>query len=152
MKILAFLQNQWVRNPDHVRRVYAARPRDGFELTARFLFAGCLTGRRLEECLGSELCSKILWANSTPEIFSKASFAPKADLDHMMETLRSCKPDLVILFGRTSCKGYEKLKARSYVLLPMELTAPHPASREGGVRGSLRILRCEIEYRIRKEE
>ncbi len=62
MKIIAFLQNMWVRDPEKVRR--SLEREEDLEIRAEHrlryieyaLFAGCLTGRRLEalrgDCLG----------------------------------------------------------------------------------------------------
>jgi hypothetical protein len=72
MKIVAFLQNMWVRNPESARRILKRAPQVRERLIAYSLFAGCLTGRRLKAALGEELCQSIVWEEASPVIADNA--------------------------------------------------------------------------------
>lgn len=82
-KIVAFLQNQWFRDPERMKRIredvhWKDKPR--WHWNATWLFFGCLTGRRLLEALGEDLCSEIYWEEISPEIGGFAASAFPADL------------------------------------------------------------------------
>lgn len=108
MKIVAFMQNQWFKDPAAAKRLYDKYPDHREEFIKRFLFMGCLSGRRLKIAFGS-LCDKIIWEECSPEIGGHASFNPKPDPDHIRRVLEKHKPDLVMTFGRGAHAGVSPL-------------------------------------------
>lgn len=101
-RILAILQNQWVKNPERVRAAIAAS-KDPVAYRRRFnayaLFAGCMTGRRLRKEFG-DLCDTIVWEEASPEIGGHAASSFPADLDHIRASIADVKPRIVIGFGK----------------------------------------------------
>lgn len=131
MKIVAFMQNMWVRDP---ARVYAAIEHFGEQYRRRaiynFLFAGCLTGKRLRLALGG-LCEKIVWEESTREITSRPDVIVTADRKHIESVLTEEKPDIVVFFGKIAhqgvwCCGYPVVRS------------PHPAVRSVALQQEFR--------------
>lgn len=128
MKIVAFMQNMWVRDP---ARVAAGIARHGEQIRRRyitaFLFNGCLTGRRLKQYLG-DLTEQIVWEEASREVTSTASAKVTADLGHIGIVLIENNPDLVISFGKIASDALKKweLAARAGVRF---VYSPHPAAR-----------------------
>jgi hypothetical protein len=147
LKILAFLQNMWVHDPEGVKAMLN-RQRECGEFTQEqmrekvrhrlihyALFAGCLTGRRLKKAFGEELCRQIVWEEGSREIEGKASTFVPPDLEHMLARCREEKPDLVLLFGKANaalCKDVLLAITPSQVIC-----APHPAARQATVPADL---------------
>lgn len=129
MKIIAFLQNMWVRDPHRVR---ALIERDGEEFRRRIieysLFAGCVTGRRLRAAFG-DLCDDIVWEESTREIAGNPRDVFPPDLEHIRTVLLSESPDCILAFGRIA-SGAVGLCIPTGVPF---YTAVHPAARVGAV-------------------
>jgi hypothetical protein len=127
MKILAFLQNQWFRDPVRVRAIYDRNPELRNELIRRFLFGGCLTGRRLLTALGEDLCRQhITWEEISPEIGGHSSSKFPADLDHITAAIRKFDPDLILAFGSIA---QDALKRTTSVRPRTIIFGPHPAAR-----------------------
>jgi hypothetical protein len=137
--ILAFLQNQWFRDPDGVRRIYERHPEARNDLIKRFLFMGCLTGRRLQAAFGVDFCSKIVWEEASPEVGGHSSSAFKADHHHIRTAIvRHMPPEddlhyVVLAFGKIAGDAVETVMdnlgcekgptIRTYY-------GPHPAARQ----------------------
>jgi hypothetical protein len=66
VKVLAFLQNQWFHDPDHVRGILERHPQARRRIIHYSLFAGCATGRMLKTALGEEWCKKMGTIYLTP--------------------------------------------------------------------------------------
>lgn len=130
MKILAILQNQWFKNPSKVEEIYARNPTLRNALIARFLFAGCLTGRRLQSAFGEQLCSAIVWEEASPKIggFSASRFAP--DPDHIRAAIEKHKPDVVLCLGKIAGDAVRLICCETEVKHPAVFFAPHPAARQ----------------------
>lgn len=142
MKILAFLQNQWFRDPERARRALAyyvekrgAKGRNRF--IADMLFFGCLTGRRLRLAFGEDACSEIVWEEASPELHGKASAAPPANVGHMLAAFRQHQPDVVLLFGRIARDGWMGM-SRGGEKKCVAIELPHPAARHATVMEELR--------------
>lgn len=154
MKIVAFLQNQWFKNPAGVESAINHRPeeqRAAFRqrFAQRALFMGCLTGKRLLACLGSPLCNQIYWENASQEMSDHASASPPADHAHIRAVLQEQRPDLILAFGNTAIVALMELVPE---LWPDNLlTAPHPAARGPDVIAKLKELAREIEERLAEE-
>lgn len=139
-KIVAFLQNMWVRDP---ARVKLHIEKYGEEYRLRFieyaLFAGCLTGRRLEAAFGEELCNQIIWEEASREIGSYAASNFPPDREHIKKVLDEQKPDLVLCFTSQALTIIGEL-----VKCPM-IVGPHPANRRPDINDLLRNVKRQIE-------
>jgi hypothetical protein len=136
-KVVAFLQCQWFKNPEHVRRIYAAHAGDmdrRASLNARFLFYKSPTGKRLMDAFGG-LCDSIVWEEVSPQIAGESSGCFPADLDHMMKVLMHHKPDIVLAFGRLAREAMA-----SYGYEFELICGPHPAARHATVAVELRAM------------
>ena len=108
------------------------------ELIARFLFAGCVTGRRIKAAFGDGI-NRIVWEECSREISGNASFSPPADLRHMAEAIQAHKPDVVLVFGNTAKNAIDLLTADGLVPMPV-VRGPHPAARHPDVAASLATM------------
>ena len=126
MKIVAFLQNQWFKDP-----VRAAKLRSLCVNPERWdyymLFAGCVSGRRLRAAFG-HLCNEIVWANASPLICGQADACPPADPVHMASVMNQHHPDVVLLFGNIAQDGFTASRAYRDEIKCV-ITGPHPACR-----------------------
>ncbi len=151
MKILAFLQNQWFRDPDKIRKMIAEagdaqRQKElRRRLTKWALFAGCKTGRVLNRCLGEDLCERMIWEESSKDIGGHSSASFPADLAHIAECYEEFQPEIVVGFGRTA--GDALVALREEYQIPTKvvfLSAPHPAARHQGVEAEIRLVAHQI--------
>jgi hypothetical protein len=141
LKVIAFLQNMWVRDPDKVRKMIE-RDTTG-ELRGRIieyaLFAGCLTGRRLKAALGEEWCERIIWEEASPVITGEAKTAPPPDPTHIHYSLLKHQPDLVICLSQPAEPVIRKL-CECWIIV-----GPHPAARQATVVAQLQNLKVLLE-------
>lgn len=137
MKTVAFLQNMWVRDPERVKRTLAAvaeqhGPEFGERyrrrLTAKLLFAGCMTGRRLQRELGDR-CDDIVWEEASREVLGNPREVPTADLDHIVNVIRTERPALVLAFGAVARQAMLGLRLEQTVAPFYLIGSPHPAAR-----------------------
>lgn len=148
-RIVAFLQNQWYKNPARVEKMLAQiedageREKRRQRFATRALFAGCLTGTRLLQALGSPLCNAIYWENASTEISDFASASPPANLDHMRAVLDQQNPELVIAFGKTASNAMLQLRAPEAFIM-----GPHPAARGPETMAQLKRIAEEIHQRL----
>jgi hypothetical protein len=133
-KILAILQNLWFRDPEGARAIFAAYPDKRNNLIGRFLFMGCLTGRRLQTAFGEELCGRIVWEEAHPEIGGHSGSRFGFDADHIQRAIQQHEPDVVLAFGKVAGDG---LRAAQRLLDLAEhstgfqaIFGPHPAARQ----------------------
>lgn len=147
MKIVAFLQNQWFKDPEGVARMFAENPKRRERYISAFLFMGCLTGRRLQQVFGEELCDQIVWEEISPEIGGHASSKFPADPAHIERVLRKHAPDVVLAFGKLAGDGLLSTLSNPRLReLPHGfkiLYGPHPAARNGAIEG-LRKMKSEL--------
>lgn len=150
--IVAFLQNAWYP-PEHIpsiTRIYAKRGKslDGrAELNARFLFCRPVTGRRLREAFGEELCDQIAWHEISPQFGTKSSDVFPPDLNHVGAVLAHHKPKVVLALGKVAAEGLEDGRMFWDGLVPeFELvTGPHPAGRGADVMDRLRACAEKVK-------
>jgi hypothetical protein len=139
-RVVAFLQNQWFKNPKHVRRIYAEHAGDmdrRARLNARFLFYKSLTGRRLRDAFGS-LCATIVWEESSPEIGGESSARFNIDRVHILRVLEHFEPRIVLGFGGPAVA---ELHHMANAGAPWRLICgPHPAARQATVPEQLRAM------------
>lgn len=143
MKIVAFLQCQWVLNPDRVAQIYAHRattPELRADLNARFLFAGSLTGNRLWAIFGAKACDSIIWEESSTEIAGKSAGVFPADPHHIHAVIGHFRPDVILAFGRVATDAMEKLVPAGAKLI----SGPHPAARRLTVVDELREMARQL--------
>ena len=127
MKILAFLQNQWFKDPERIKAIYDERPHLRNEFIRQFLFMGCLTGRRLSKAFGDEICQQhIIWEEVSPQIGGHASSVFPADHEHIAAALEKHKPTVIVALGKVA------IEALSPDRIPFKCQifyGPHPAAR-----------------------
>lgn len=151
MKILAFLQNQWVHEPE---RVQASIERYGEPYRRRFisfaLFGGCSTGRRLRSTFG-DLCDRIVWEEASPKIggYSASYFAP--DKNHICRRIDEEQPDIVLAFGSSACAAVQKaLSTRLDGTCIEFIQLPHPVARHTGLMPLLKTTADDLRSRMSK--
>ncbi len=153
-KIVAFLQNQWFRDPERVKSIIAettkreADRRTADEIRewyiACFLFMGCLTGRRLRSSLGEELTSLIVWEECSREIGGYSASAFPSDLNHMRDVLNRHNPDAVVAYGKIASDALQIISNERKSL--RVIYAPHPAARHGSVMSDLIRVKRALGY------
>lgn len=133
-KVLAFLQNQWFRDPGRVKAIYERHPEMRNDLIRRYLFMGCLTGRRLEAAFGEDRCAEIVWEESSPEVGGHASSRFPPDAKHIANAIIQHKPDVVFAFGKIAADGVlsamREIETYPTPLSFRFMTGPHPAARQ----------------------
>lgn len=138
MKIVALLQNMWVRDPEKVRAMIA-RDKTG-ELRGmiiqRALFAGCLTGRRLRSVFG-DLCDEMVWDECSPVIADNPRDYHAPDQDHIRNVFKKHAPDAVICFS-TAAHSIVKTICNEFGIA--FIAAPHPAARHPDTMIKLRAV------------
>lgn len=147
MIVLAILQNQWFKNPAKVREIYERNPELRNQLIKRFLFMGCLTGRRLQEAFG-DLCDQIIWEEASPEIggFSASKFTP--DPEHIKAAIEKHQPDVVLCFGKIASDAVRSVCCDTSVRHPAVMFGPHPAARQDPMP-ELRALAASLQPRTK---
>jgi hypothetical protein len=154
MKIVAFLQNMWFKEPERMKQQLATTFKGDREKFIRtWLFWSCLTGKRLRSCFGEELCDQIIWEEQSPQIGGFASSKFPADIDHIVSVLDNHKPEIVVGLGREANKGIELAKAYLmgrdwHVPTWTYITGPHPAARGSLVIPNLRETATSIRAAI----
>jgi hypothetical protein len=147
-KIVAFLQNQWFKDPVNVQRIIdkaiereASGAFDHFRnrktadeireyFISAFLFMGCHTGKQLRRAFGEDLCNKIVWQEQSPHLGNMASATFPPDMVHIYNVLRRHQPTHVIALGKLASEALTKASVgKPWVLL----TGPHPAARQKNV-------------------
>ncbi|HEX3800234.1 MAG TPA: hypothetical protein VH413_16180 [Verrucomicrobiae bacterium] len=146
---VAFLQNQWFKDPERVRKMIKE---DGEELRLRILeyalFAGCLTGRRLKAAFG-ELCDEIHWEEISREIGGHASSVFPPDMKHIGEVLATQRPQIILIFGKHAAAALEPaiqtaLSEGDLEWRPHLITGPHPAARQVNTIDDLNRMRDDL--------
>jgi len=123
LKVVAFLQNQWVRDAERVKESLRRRGDDYRRRFIRYaLFAGCVTGQRIKAQLGS-LIDSIVWDECSREIHDNPRTIPKADFEHIRMTLAAEDPALVVTFGRIASDAVGRVCNVEII------RSPHPAYR-----------------------
>lgn len=150
--VLFVLQNQWFKDPERARRVLAAGvEKFGQSYRQRFLvsmlFAGGLTGRRLDACLGP-WADVAAYEEASPQIGGNAASVFPADIPHLQAALDRVQPAMVVAFGKVAgdamagmsvCHGGEE--GPPWLLI----RAPHPAARHPGTFDELRLVRAKLD-------
>lgn len=152
MKILAFLQNQWFPASKHkiIKYAYSKHgdtPEDRADLNARYLFFGCLTGKRLRAAFG-DLCDDIIWENASPEIGSESCAKFPPDPQHIAKVILHFRPQVVLTFGSVASQGVlaslKMICPNSEPVRFKVIGCPHPAARHATALNELRTVAEEI--------
>lgn len=157
IKIVAFLQNQWFKNPERMEKMYESwkikLPETYRERWIRtWLFYSCLTGKRLKEAFGEDLCNKIIWDEVSSKIGGDSSSCFNPDPLHIKWVIQKHNPSVVLVFGNVAQRGV------SYSLDPHEqaglkfLYAPHPAARGKGIKEKLAKMNVQLKEIIKNIE
>ncbi len=129
-----------MRDPEKVRR--SLEREEDLEIRAEHrlryieyaLFAGCLTGRRLEAVFSKELCEEIVWEEANPTIAGNPRDYYPPDPEHINAVLDKHKPEAVLTFTR---KGQDVIRALCEGRHCVVISGPHPAARHSGVMDEL---------------
>ncbi len=144
--ILCFLQNMWVRDPEKVRAWLDKNPDLWNRAVAGFLFAGCLTGRRIRTCFGDELIGQMTFEECTKEIAGDSRTVCPPDPKHIKASLEKHRPRVVVTFGQvardavTPIWNQLEFAAAGDILL----YCPHPAARQKSTVEKLKKAAKEI--------
>ena len=131
MKILVFLQNMWVKNPDRVKKILDKNPELWNSLCKDFLFMGCITGKRIQNAFG-ELIEFMIFDETTKEIADSPKTIYKPDYMHIMNSVKLNKPNIILTFGNIA---FDAVKT-SYKMSPGNFATEtiikciHPAARQ----------------------
>ncbi len=148
MTILCFLQNMWVREPKKVRAWLDKNPDLWNGAVAGFLFAGCVTGRRIRTCFGDELIRKMTFEECTKEIAGDSRTVCESDPEHIRAALENHQPKIVVTFGKIAADAldnvcYETKTGRPGVI-PI-IHCPHPAARQADTVEKLKNAAADIK-------
>lgn len=147
MKILAFLQCQWFKNPDAVRAIYAKHATDldrRAKLNARFLFRESLTGKRLRYAFG-DLCREVVWEEVSTEIGGGSSAVFPANAGHMCSVLNHHRPSIVMTFGKIAADAMRRIDCDGLDRPYKVICGPHPAARCESVVDDLRKMLVRVQ-------
>lgn len=139
MKVLAIMQNQWLHDPERMRRLITKYPNARRRAIALALFAGCRSGRVLRQVFGPEWCSAITWDEASREIGGHAASVFSADLEHLRATLAEIAPDVVLAFGRIACEALATIQPAALLI-----GGPHPVARGADTLPRLRAMRTVL--------
>lgn len=148
MIVFGLLQNQWFKDPERAREVFA-RCRTGDE--RRRLLKAALdlshTGRVLRRVFG-DLYNQLIVENASPEIGGRSSAVYRADHHHILMTLHEVRPDVVFAFGVQARLGLQKFHNTPWVMIE----APHPAARYPAVERDLRKAVNKLKLMMEQED
>ena len=135
---VAFLQNQWFRSPEKIRRIYEKHPGRRQQLIKGFLFMGCLTGRRLKAAFGDGV-EQIIWEEVSTEIGGKSSSKFRADPEHIESVIQKFKPNIVLTFGSIATKAIQDFEGSMFSrsVIFQWCAGPHPTARYADVNQKL---------------
>ena len=147
MKVIAFLQNQWWKDPDRVRQIIEMS-REPEKCRQRMLVYGlmqCKTGmvlmRKIKRVIGGDIFNEIHWENSSRDFGSKSNCKFPPDIEHMQKVINEQDPDVILCFGAIAKEGLDQCTLLSDTDV---LYAVHPASR--GNLDSLNHMALGIQH------
>jgi hypothetical protein len=134
MKIVAFLQNLWVKNPARVEKLFADFPDRRESILAQLLFSGGKTGKVLRKKFGVDLCNEIIWEESTTVIAATSDGIFPPDHSHIKSVLMKHRPEIVLGFGKIASKAVLRVLHEIYFgegdarFKVQFMAGPHPAA------------------------
>jgi hypothetical protein len=138
LTILAFLQNSYFNNPTRAKEVYDRNPDIRENLNKKFLFSGCLTGRRLQDSFGWEQCDRIIWEEISREIGGAANSSFPGDQEHIRAVIEKHQPAIILVFGLLAKEALRvwsenEVNNPEPKPMPVMIYGPHPAARHANV-------------------
>jgi hypothetical protein len=150
MKIVTFLQNQWFRDPERMKRQLEVEFKGDRERFIKlWLFWSCRTGQNLESAFTKELCDEIVWEETSREIGGHASSKFTADLDHIDRVIVKHQPDVVVALGKIAKDALLNVTGDTliYPCARMNwrlIVGPHPVARHATAMQELRDIGKEL--------
>lgn len=145
MKIVAFLQNLWVRDPIKVKAMFERYPAKREWMLRFMLFRGGRTGKLLRQHLGDDLVERIVWEESTKQIAGTSSDAFPPDIEHIAEVIARHQPEHVVGFGKVACCGIQSALTQLPGVKLETHFLPHPCARPAqDPIGAMRDLREKL--------
>jgi hypothetical protein len=140
MRVVAFLQNQWFKDPERVKKIIekSDHPNAREWYIKTFLFWGCLTGKRLQRVFGEDYCDNIIWEEASPKIGGKSNSVFPADQQHIENVILKHNPDIILCFGTIALSVLKKIEFNYKWQL---IIGPHPAARYPNI-----IIKLENMY------
>ncbi|NLF31598.1 MAG: hypothetical protein GX591_12015 [Planctomycetes bacterium] len=93
---------------------------------------GSRADRRLRRLFGDDLCDRMTWANTAPEVHGHTPPWFPADARYMLATIRRARPDIVLVFGpKAECGLFAVMQAIARSGEPLRfhfIGGPHPES------------------------
>lgn len=150
--IVAFTQNQYFRDPVRVKEIYEKNPALWESLNRKFMFGGCLSGRRLQETFGWDMCNQIIWDTITTQIGDRSNSVFPVDPQHIRNVMAKHNPSIILSFGvlaREAIQAWcdEQYNKEEPTPIPVIISGPHPASRYGDVRFRLWEMNEELVFK-----
>ena len=149
MKIVAFLQCLWAKDPARVKASLADMEARGLReaMLCRLLFNGGHTGNILRQAFGTKLCGQIVWEESTKEIAGKSNGSFPADIDHIATVLTKHQPRIVLAFGSIAIGGVDNALRKTGLSVDF-IQGAHPATRMGSPLPRFALMREQIEHAL----
>ncbi len=148
MKILAILQNTWVKDPARVKALFERLPTMRTRIIEQLLFAGSLTGKRIMNHFGDMIdAHDWTFEEASTVITGKASDCPPADLDHVAAMIVAYNPDVIVTFGIIARDAVREVLARMPSAECPHVVAIHPAARSGAEAG-LKAASQSLRYQL----
>lgn len=108
-KIVAFLQNMWVKDPVRIQGILDLHPHSREFIIRHLLFRKCRTGKILKATLGTQLCELIVWEETTMKVAGDATTIFPPDYDHIQRVINKHSPDVVIGMGKVAAQAVFKV-------------------------------------------
>lgn len=155
-RVLMLLQNQWFNDPDRAEQVLAMYKEYKGEEAARprfirdMLFMGCLTGRRIKETFGEDVCwdgvvgGNVMFEEVSPLVGRRSGACFPPDPDHLVRVLSSFRPSVVAAFGLVAQTGLQLAPVQPHLQGVTVIACPHPAARGDDVMLRLRAVAAEV--------
>lgn len=152
MRVVALLQNAWMRDAERAERIFARHagdPERRAKLVAAYLFFGGHTGRRIYDAFGEEVRHSFVWENASPKLGRQSSDHFPPDPEHIRRVLDHFKPKVVLTLGAVPAKGVADTR-RLYSMAGMwsdftVVSGPHPAGRAPDVMDRLRACAAKVK-------
>lgn len=147
MKVLCILQNQWVKDPERVRKMLANRD-ESFRRSfiKHALFAGCRTGKMLMEIFGPKWIPEMVFEEASRDIGAHSASKFKHDPGHILKVVREVEPDVILAFGKVAEDAVASVMwGRQGNGSPTRIYGPHPTARGGDTFFRLQKMRYRLE-------
>jgi hypothetical protein len=140
MKVLAFLQNLWIKELEKARRMIDCPSWARGKLIEDSILDGCDTSGRAHAALRDRQ-EHIIWIEASPVIRAEPREYPTPDIGRIVAEIDREAPDLIICFkGPAGEVITEICKNRRISLFRFQ----NPTSRNGPITGELRHLLAKL--------